>query len=968
MIFSNRHSRGIGVSQRGNAMILAMVTTAAMSIGFYFLSDRVFVQKKQVEKNISTMNIRLTLHSVADFILYGVRQRWCFDGSLLSDSKCDLTHDANVERLLMSSEQEQFIKDLQSQGLFTGSLPSSGTIRLTEFVRRVSISSLTSGHPLFKIATPLLNLREPSVNSIYVRVKRESSTALPQTGREVYLSIYAALTDGSDNPQTVGSFKMEINTLVTVYPRENGSFALIVPGSLHMEKAFNAGVAQGDVTFHQFANRKEVGSSPGLVFESPVFINRDIHLPFPQDRTKDDGVYTPVTFADRVVMGDGRIFENGVPYIPTDSGGPDNQLWTQNKSFGGFLKGIENDGARDAGLDYVGKILSGSAADSSLQVKCIALTQKRSILEELVNSELAARKVSSSGSDPMITSYRLGLTNFDEFNPQNNKYYDPIVTDWKGPASVQFNGGTKKPSLKLTLHIGDPNVNVSQKVTAFMASNETLTATASDLLDPNLIKQKKTDEATLQATIDSLNTDIVNLNKQISNEDKTISDLQVQIQDLQDDLTKLNNDLKDKKDELNKEEAKNPKNLVKIAILKKEIDDLEDEIAAKNSQLAKAQNDLKSAQTDKANAQATLKNKQDLLAAKEKDMVTLKALIAKLENIKNNPPVFTITTKPVEMNNNVQPQLIDLIVQVSKPGNIVDPQGNPIGPSIFVQAFDLTYYNTVPIGFTNNKISGYINYQTAPAPQYLSTPSNFSTSYGSTVEKTTQIDETDYGTLAEQCNTQAIATSGSAFGGASWDYSFAPTARHSWNFAGDGNSQLGMDPMMAELVLDGANIPFQVRSIVGLCRIRPNATFVSGFLTCDHLLIEPRSQPLRIVGTIIASKITIDPSAYKSGIRWSTIYSPQATAELRKAGILKPNYTGTCDSNLKNPIWHPIPSITEVADRFTCNAVSLRSKADPFQWTAVDPDCGQVQGKSSNTCKRRLLRYFVVEQSREAGL
>jgi hypothetical protein len=81
-----------------------------------------------------------------------------------------------------------------------------------------------------------------------------------------------------------------------------------------------------------------------------------------------------------------------------------------------------------------------------------------------------------------------------------------------------------------------------------------------------------------------------------------------------------------------------------------------------------------------------------------------------------------------------------------------------------------------------------------------------------------------------------------------------------------------------------------------------------------------------------------------------------------------PTNAAKCDQ-LPSPIWHPMPSIQETADRMACNVISLRAKADPFKWTAVDPDCGIPVGATQTvpTCKRRIYHYFVVEQSREGA-
>jgi hypothetical protein len=170
--------------------------------------------------------------------------------------------------------------------------------------------------------------------------------------------------------------------------------------------------------------------------------------------------------------------------------------------------------------------------------------------------------------------------------------------------------------------------------------------------------------------------------------------------------------------------------------------------------------------------------------------------------------------------------------------------------------------------------------------------------------------------------------------------------------------------------MNRTNAVFQVRSIVGQCVIESTATFVTGFFACDSLEIRDRTHPLRIIGTFIVGKMKIHPSAIKAGITWSSIYAPQATRELRGAQVLRSFSGRNCNLKSAEPIWHPIPSVQEVSDRMGCNAISLRSKADPFQWTSVDPDCGVLPGSTSSntTCKRRLIRFFVVEQSRESAI
>ncbi|MNL27381.1 hypothetical protein D3C87_1489700 [compost metagenome] len=145
---------------------------------------------------------------------------------------------------------------------------------------------------------------------------------------------------------------------------------------------------------------------------------------------------------------------------------------------------------------------------------------------------------------------------------------------------------------------------------------------------------------------------------------------------------------------------------------------------------------------------------------------------------------------------------------------------------------------------------------------------------------------------------------------------------------------------------------------------------VTGFYTCESLVIQSRSTPLRIIGTFIAKNVQIAASAYQAGIRWSTIYHPQSVYELRAAGLLGKRADGTmvnCDSPTMPPLWMANIGLNTAVDHYLCNPVSLR-KADPFKWTTVDPDCGVVDGAPNRSCKKAMMRFLIKEISRSKGL
>lgn len=333
---------------------------------------------------------------------------------------------------------------------------------------------------------------------------------------------------------------------------------------------------------------------------------------------------------------------------------------------------------------------------------------------------------------------------------------------------------------------------------------------------------------------------------------------------------------------------------------------------------------------------------------------------------------------PVRQDGYERPHKLDLKIEIENPKNLREASGLHIDKILTgVTAYDPAFFDgilTVADLSHRSRVSGYLSMDYNQDKRTYSLPTGLSSSASTPPVTNQPEDNTNYGKIDKECEKAGSTAGDNSFARASWDYSFAANTRHSWNFAGTSGSLGETDPLLSELVFDRFNssaalgtVTFQVRSIVGRCVIRSTADFVAGFLVCDQLIIEPRTAPLRIIGTIVASKLKIDPSVYQSGLVWSSIYHPQAALELRAVGILRSQNGSTCTEG-ESPAWHPIPSIIEVADRMACNPISLRAKADPFQWTTIDPDCGLMPGRAATSCKKRITRFLVVEHSREMSL
>jgi hypothetical protein len=243
----------------------------------------------------------------------------------------------------------------------------------------------------------------------------------------------------------------------------------------------------------------------------------------------------------------------------------------------------------------------------------------------------------------------------------------------------------------------------------------------------------------------------------------------------------------------------------------------------------------------------------------------------------------------------------------------------------------------------------------------------------------------DWAALDAACIAAPDTTTGSAtyasFPSANWGTSFATQAEHAWRFSTefpDGYEPGTVNFDGGENRFDPAASPpvypkFGIKSVINNCVIKSTANFVAGFYTCENLTIEQRQDPLRIIGTFITGKLNIHNSAYAAGIRWSSIYHPQALYELRAAKVLgrykDGNFVPDCNSAALPPLWSPNIGIKSALAHYLCNPVSLRA-ADPFKWTMVDPDCGVDESVDKNkvSCKSQPRRFLVKEVSRTKGM
>lgn len=885
--------------EKGGAIVNVLIALVIVTSAFAIFSDTVIRERTQVLRTTSVLNLRFALNSLVDYVLFGLRQKWCFSDNFMADPNCNLRHPASTMRVAMSNDEENHIRSLIASGVDVGPYVDINHLSLNSFELSIKFNEVSSLHPLFPI---LQTINSPHVKGVYVKVTRDRSVYLPKSGGEAFLDVLVELMDEDGrHPVLAGGGVLSLTSRVSVHPRELGSFGLVMAKNLYLDRnAKDPPPSKGDVII----GNGGFTQSRGLTLLSPTFVNENIYLPTTN--------YTPITFADRVYMGNGKVFKGTLPFSPETPGGIGARLWSEMTSrFGGFLNGLENDGKIDRGLVHAFQAPNSlPSTDINLMQRCILHSQYLADQKKLANNILSARLRTGNSTNDYL--YTVGFENkkWMEENPaQSNEFYAQDIasnvdtSNWRtNRANLATDESSSAPNkvLKLEMSIGQ------NALTAELGRGSVLRIT------PNFLGDISEKIAELERRLGG---------GQQGNGGQTPG----------------NND---------------------------------------------GQQQNNGGQWGGGGQLGSSGGQQQGSGRQWGDGGSSQVRLDALKQLRDNyrQPEIIVSVSPVKYENVEQPHVLDVRVKFVNPEFLLDHRLERKVPVMSFKGYDPSYVRGNILSSNHgglNHQTRYLNFAASFDGKTLVAPGGFSGSVGGPWETVqSEVFEFNWGKFNQDCDNLRGAKEGQAFGAAPWDYDFSPKARESWNFAGDSGVALG-DPVLPEIVFDAnnarlnpSNATFQVRSIVGLCRIRSSAELVTGFMTCDKLLIEPRTSPLRIIGTIIVGSLEIDPTALAAGIRWSSIYYPEATFELRRAGILKTSSGAACveGPDPLNPIWHPIPSIEKVAARFSCNAISLRAKADPFQWTSVSPDCGRMPGASATSCKRHPENFFVVEYSREGGI
>jgi len=832
--------RATAAPEGGSMILQALVFAAIMGVMIGFSAIYVTDRIKQVRSTAAKMDYRVAADSVMAYTLNGIKQSWCFTTSWVQDISCDLNHPRNVERMLLSDEALTYIGATQ----VPHPTPVINT-RLSLISQTVSLTSVTTTHPLYLILNPL----KDKYSSVSFTIRRDDSAIQTTKGREVPLkvTIHMSATAAS------GLQDLELISKIYMYPREISYFSLVTPRDLYLgTSSSNA----GDIVF----DAADPGTSGGLRFESPVFVNDNLVLPTVGSSMSN------VTFVDKVYMGGGMIRQGSKLFNPKSAGGAKSDYNDTLAEFGGILAGYELDNERDGGLDYLFNLQPPDNLDLAAFNLCKARITASVDLAVTKDAQLYTRLVSGAAN-----TFNLSATigRVDNLIEQNHE-----------PASEGYTFKTDAPGV----------------------------AKAGTMI------------------------------------------------------------------------SRSGGSVFKVKII--------------YAGMANPTN---------AAAPRTTYTTQFYMTRSSE------AVVYPIGDASPTNPQISVVTKPHVIGGNSQFNQVDFEVKFINAANL------NIGPystgtsfsngsvSMVLEALDYGYYKAQNIrsaSATNAamgafKANGFRFFKDASnnVQVYAQSANQWYTNQRLQTDPLYPIydqnqypDDVDYIAFDEKCFAVPEAEDAyyMSFAAADWSTSYVKEARASWSFSPEfysaSTSNVSTTGYLdGELIIDagfarfvpGLSYPqFKVQSLVKTCRITANANFVAGFYACENLIIDSRNTPLRIIGTFITANLKIDPTAYRSGIRWSSIYHPTATAELQAAQILGKDASGAvvnCNSTSLPPLWMPNIGIQTAYTHFICNPVSLR-KADPFKWTTVDPDCAYDKDATKVKCKKRLTRFLVKEISRTGSL
>lgn len=1020
-------------NSRGNTTMMALFIVGIVSSGVYFISNKIITERKLSSQLRKDINANLALRSITDYIKYGIRKGWCFDAQLLPEipQNCvnNFSNQFSTTRIMMPPSYAKTLEELgKTHGTEFPDLvgKKANDFILPSFSIKLDINNLTMAatHPLYRVLT---NTRNPLVKGVNIKVSRISNMTLPVNGDEVYIEVVTEFTDSKGQPLRTGievigedgqntatgkQFLRETARFVS-NPRELNSFALILPGSIYLGQTTPPVAGHGDM-----AIPRGIASDVGMVFNSPVFVNQSIFL-------DSEGSYTPATFNDVVVIGNGKIKDrNGVDFKINEALGV-KRYWTDLKTFGGFMRGIDSDGKWDAGLSVLNGVSESTTLNNDIIEFCINIVRAQGDLNVTNNSRLVGEPVTGSVANELTeTTLRYSFSTLPKalnlFEPQEisksnggiNCNYNGLNSGNGGISCSGFAGGDfmdlsdkyNNISGKDASHIWysiSPAYNLTSGTSLVMWANMTWPKSgADDFLKIPLLENSAGDGHAVTINFSAYSK---NEYDQAAN---AMSAASGTLTSLASATAVASATLNTRTVRLSYLETQKPASGGAYASWadKNEYEELKDTtFPLKSGSVARAQKNFDDAKDDY----------QDYFNGEYKDIETEYNL--RKEYYQNPGQLQISIAKP----NNGYPQRQSAFREVSikilngkyfkraeiSPTNrIYNPSGssNDLYKTSSLSSRAIKDFSIEGMDFSA-KQGGYSVRPRDWSDNVTNNPNDGNTGrladmnnvhYSFTFNAANELvfsnrgldfqgNEINLGTYRPlnptinyeekitQCMDSAGGTNLDAFKPASFaSADFTAVAPDSWHFASDYK-----DVYQDEIFSTNVYSSFRIGSIRGNCIVEASVNVINGFFVCRNLVIKPRSQPLKMTGTFMVLKdFSVDKSALRAGVTWQSIHNQAAVAAMKSEGsppLMRRANNTNCSTLYNNgtvPFWHPDPGLQILSDRIRCSSTFVLQGKGPPRWTSVDPDCGRIGSSTNTQCLKRIRNFNLIQLERVYGL
>lgn len=215
---------------------------------------------------------------------------------------------------------------------------------------------------------------------------------------------------------------------------------------------------------------------------------------------------------------------------------------------------------------------------------------------------------------------------------------------------------------------------------------------------------------------------------------------------------------------------------------------------------------------------------------------------------------------------------------------------------------------------------------------------------------------------------------------ADWDLDMSESTNFAWNYA---NTPVGVivdssdhspipeitftKPTATNLEQVEGYIKSSSKSVVKKCIIPPDRTHVYGLYVCNELLVKARSTDLYMIGTFIVQNLNLEGSGYR--VKWHSLWTPAAADMIMKDFNNPPGTTASVCDGIENKTLKDLygnPLLEKTLKQCSPQEIIMNGPNN-FTWTTIDPNIGLAQPTDVMTSQKsaRPRRIVVNTNSRE---